>query len=95
MPFAGQNCLIRCPKIGVGDQPSATISENGYGDKAEEDMASQRADYFAASTLVVWDASVFKEEVIRVYRASNPEEPQVYRRGEVAEAEPTYRDGLC
>lgn len=27
------------------------------------------------------------KEVIRVYRASNPEQPQVYRRGEVAEAE--------
>ncbi|MEH2246249.1 hypothetical protein [Nostoc sp.] len=31
---------------------------------------------------------VFKEEVIIVYRADNSEEPQVYRRGEVAEAEP-------
>ncbi|WP_251958565.1 hypothetical protein [Nostoc commune] len=31
---------------------------------------------------------VLKEEVIRVYRAGNPEEAQVYRRGEVAEAEP-------
>ncbi|WP_298919539.1 hypothetical protein [uncultured Nostoc sp.] len=31
---------------------------------------------------------VLKEEVIRVYRAGDPEEPQVYRRGEVAEAEP-------
>ncbi|MEH1770018.1 MAG: Uma2 family endonuclease [Nostoc sp.] len=63
-------------------------SENDYGDKAEKDMASKRRDYFAAGTLVVWDVDVLKEEVIRVYRASNPEEPQVYRRGEVAEAEP-------
>ncbi|MEH1844870.1 MAG: hypothetical protein V7L25_07665 [Nostoc sp.] len=31
---------------------------------------------------------VLKEEVIRVYRAGDPEEPQVYHRGEVAEAEP-------
>jgi Uma2 family endonuclease len=45
-------------------------------------------DYFAAGTLVVWDVDVLKEEVIRVYRASNPEQPQVYRRGELAEAEP-------
>ncbi len=28
------------------------------------------------------------QEVIRVYRASNPEEPQIYRPDEVAEAEP-------
>jgi Uma2 family endonuclease len=63
-------------------------SENDYGEKAEEDMANKRRDYFAAGTLVVWDVDVLKEEVIRVYRASNPEQPQVYRRGEIAEAEP-------
>jgi Uma2 family endonuclease len=63
-------------------------SENDYGETAEKDMASKRRDYFAAGTLVVWDVDVLKEEVIRVYRASNPEEPQIYRRGEVVEAEP-------
>lgn len=62
-------------------------SENDYGDKAEEEMANKRRDYFVAGTLVVWDVDVLKEEVIRVYRANNPEEPQVYRRDEVAEAE--------
>ncbi|WP_315791374.1 Uma2 family endonuclease [Fischerella sp. JS2] len=62
-------------------------SENDYGAVAEEEMAAKRRDYFAAGTLVVWDVDVLKEEVIRVYRASNPEQPQVYRRGEVAEAE--------
>jgi Uma2 family endonuclease len=41
-----------------------------------------------AGTLVVRDVDVLKEEVVRVYRASNPEQPQVYHRGEVAEAEP-------
>ncbi|HYX13915.1 MAG TPA: hypothetical protein VE944_06005 [Nostoc sp.] len=51
-------------------------------------MASKHPDYFAAGTLVVWDVDVLKEEVIRVYRASNPEEPKVYRRGELPEAEP-------
>jgi len=63
-------------------------SENDYGDAAEEAMAAKRRDYFAAGTLVVWDVDVLKEEVVRVYRASNPEQPQVYHRGEVAEAEP-------
>ncbi|MEH2338973.1 hypothetical protein [Nostoc sp.] len=63
-------------------------SENDYGETAEKDMASKRRDSFAAGTLVVWDVDVLKEEVIRVYRASNPEQLQVYRRGEVAEAEP-------
>lgn len=63
-------------------------SENDYGDKAEEEMANKRRDYFAAGTLVVWDVDVLKDEEIRVYRATNPEQPQLYRRGEVAEAEP-------
>lgn len=63
-------------------------SENDYGDAAEKEMAAKRADYFAAGTLVVWDVDVLKEEVVRVYRASNSEQPQIYRRGDVAEAEP-------
>ncbi|MDJ0734827.1 MAG: Uma2 family endonuclease [Nostocaceae cyanobacterium] len=63
-------------------------SENDYGTQAEKDMAAKRRDYFAAGTLVVWDVDVLREEVVRVYSASNPEEPQVYRRGEVASAEP-------
>ena len=63
-------------------------SEGDYGPKMERKLAEKRADYFAAGTLVVWDVDVLKEEVVRVYRASEPERPKVYRRGEVAEAEP-------
>ncbi len=63
-------------------------SENDYGDAAEEKMATKRQDYFAAGTLVVWDVDVLQAEVMRVYRASNPQQQQVYRRGEVADAEP-------
>jgi len=63
-------------------------SENDYGDAAEEKMAAKRTDYFAAGTLVVWDVDVLKQEVVRVYRSFEPEQPQLYRRGEVAEAEP-------
>lgn len=63
-------------------------SENDYGEAAEEAIAAKRQDYFAAGTLVVWDVDVLKVEVVRVYRVSNPEQPQVYCRGEVAEAEP-------
>ncbi|QSJ17859.1 Uma2 family endonuclease [Nostoc sp. UHCC 0702] len=63
-------------------------SANDYGDTAEEEIANKRRDYFATGTLVVWDVDVLKEEVIRVYRFNNPEQPQVYRRGEVASAEP-------
>jgi Uma2 family endonuclease len=51
-------------------------------------MTAKRRDYFAAGTLVVWDVDVLKDEIVRVYRAQDPDNPTVYRRGEVAEAEP-------
>lgn len=63
-------------------------SEGDYGPKAEVAMAEKRADYFAAGTLVVWDVDLLAEDVVRVYRSSDPENPTVYRRGETAEAEP-------
>jgi len=63
-------------------------SEGDYGRAAEQEMAAKRRDYFAAGTLVVWDADVLRAEVVRVYRASDPDHPTVYRRGEIAEAEP-------
>jgi Uma2 family endonuclease len=61
-------------------------SEWDYG--PEREMAAKRADYFAAGTLVVWDVDLLSPDVVRVYHASAPETPSVYRRGEVAEAEP-------
>ncbi|MBI4530577.1 MAG: Uma2 family endonuclease [Candidatus Latescibacteria bacterium] len=63
-------------------------SEGDYGPTAERAIAEKRADYFAAGTLVVWDVDLLSENVIKVYRASDPDNPTVYRRGEVAEAEP-------
>uniref|UniRef100_B8HJZ8 Putative restriction endonuclease domain-containing protein n=1 Tax=Cyanothece sp. (strain PCC 7425 / ATCC 29141) TaxID=395961 RepID=B8HJZ8_CYAP4 len=63
-------------------------SEGDYGPKAEAQIAAKRADYFAAGTLVVWDVDLLSEEVVKVYRASNPENPTIYRRGDIAEAEP-------
>ena len=64
-------------------------SENDYGEKAEREMAEKRADYFAAGTMVVWDVDVLREHIVRVYRADDPDQPTVYRGGDVAEAEPT------
>jgi Uma2 family endonuclease len=63
-------------------------SKNDYGDEAELTMARKRADYFACGTLVVWDVDVLREQVVRVYRADDPDNPTVYRKGEMAEAEP-------
>jgi hypothetical protein len=37
---------------------------------------------------VVWDVDLLSDDVIKVYRASDPDHPTVYRRGDRAEAEP-------
>jgi Uma2 family endonuclease len=63
-------------------------STDDYGPAAETRMAQKRADYFAAGTLVVWDVDVLREQVVRVYRASAPENPTIYRTDEAAEAAP-------
>lgn len=63
-------------------------SDDQYGPAAERKMATKRSDYFAAGTKVVWDVDVLREELVRVYRADDPESPTIYRRGEIAEAEP-------
>ena len=63
-------------------------SENDYGREAEIKLASKRQDYFTAGTLVVWDVDLLSDEVVKVYRASDPNNPTIYRRGELAEAEP-------
>jgi len=63
-------------------------SEGDYGRRAEEKLARKRADYFAAGTLTVWDVDVLRDQVIRCYRADEPDDPRVFRCGEVADAEP-------
>jgi Uma2 family endonuclease len=67
-------------------------SETDYGERAEQEMAEKRADYFAAGTLVVWDVDVLRERVVRVYRADDPDKPTIYQSGDVAEAEPALPD---
>lgn len=63
-------------------------SEDDYGPAAEKAIAAKRRDYFEAGTLVVWDVDLLGEDVVRVYRASDPERPTSFRRGERADAEP-------
>src|SRR5260370_34369708 len=82
-PRAGGRFLDGAPRLAV-----EVRSESDYGSQAEKAMAAKRADYFAAGTLVVWDVDVLREERVLVYRASDPVHPAVYRRGEIAEAEP-------
>lgn len=63
-------------------------SENDYGVTAEAQIAAKRRDYFAAGTLVVWDVDLLGKDVVKSYRASAPEVPHIFRRGETANAEP-------
>ena len=63
-------------------------SEGDYGPAAEDRIALKRADYFAAGTLVVWGVDLLSEDVVKVDRANKPENPTIYWRGDIAEAEP-------
>lgn len=63
-------------------------SEYDYGPAAERAMARKRADYFAAGTQVVWDVDLQSTDVIKSYKASDPEHPVIFRRGDLADAEP-------
>jgi len=82
-PDAGMKFYQGAPVLAV-----EVRSEGDYGSTAERRMAAKRADYFACGTLVVWDVDLLNEEVVRVYRSSEPENPTIYRRGQIAEAEP-------
>jgi Uma2 family endonuclease len=63
-------------------------SENDYGAVAERRLAEKRRDYFAAGTLVVWDLDLLSDEVVKVYRFNDAETATIYKRGDIAEAEP-------
>ena len=63
-------------------------SESDYGPLAEMEMSAKRADYFAAGTLTVWDVDLQSEDVVRKYSADAPNQPTIFRRGEIADAEP-------
>jgi len=63
-------------------------SEWDYGKRAERKIAEKIADYFAAGAIVVWDVDVLREEVVRVHRRDDPNNPVIYHRGEIADAEP-------
>jgi len=63
-------------------------SEYDYGRAAERAMREKRADYFACGTQVVWDVDLQSEDIIKCYKASDPENSIIFKRGDVADAEP-------
>jgi Uma2 family endonuclease len=63
-------------------------SEGDYGPAAEAAIARKQRDYFAAGTLVVWDVDLLSADIVKVYKVGEPDKPTIYRRGDIAEAEP-------
>jgi Uma2 family endonuclease len=82
-PRTGMKFLSEAPVFAI-----EVRSEGDYGPAAEREMRDKRSDYFAAGTKVVWDVDLRGEDAVRVYRSDSPEQPKIYRRGEIAEAEP-------
>jgi hypothetical protein len=62
-----------------------------HGPQADAAIARKRAEYFASGTLVYWDVDVTIEDVVKSYRASDPDNPIIFRRGDIADAEPAVR----
>jgi Uma2 family endonuclease len=62
-------------------------SENDYGEAAEAEMQSKRADYFEAGTLVVWDVDP-RAKTIKAYRNDSANPVAVFGPGQVADTEP-------
>ena len=62
-------------------------SENDRGPAAEGRLATKRADYFAAGTLVVWDVDLEAEDIVRVHRKDQTE-PERFSLNDLANAEP-------
>ena len=57
-----------------------------FSDEHESNLQLLRAS--PDGTLVFWDVDALREKLVRVYRASDPDQPTIYRKGEIAEAEP-------
>jgi Uma2 family endonuclease len=66
-------------------------SENDYGEAADTARAAKRSDYFEAGALVVWDVDAIADRVLK-YRFDAPDQPVVFIRGQVADAEPAVPD---
>ena len=63
-------------------------SKGDYGPAAEREIEAKRHDYFKAGTEIVWDVDLRSADVIRAYHVDLPDSPRIFRRGEIADAEP-------
>jgi Uma2 family endonuclease len=62
-------------------------SEGDYGPGADSEYAAKRADYFEAGAKAVWDVDPVASTITR-YSADAPNNPTVFRVGDLADAEP-------
>jgi Uma2 family endonuclease len=76
---SGMKFLLGAPVLAV------EIRSEG---EAELKIAEKRRDYFAAGTLVAWDVDLLSPDVIKSYSADDPDTPKIFRRGDIADAEP-------
>ena len=82
-PRTGMRFLEGAPVFAV-----EVRSEHDYGPAAERAMQEKRADYFACGTVVVWDVDLLSPDVIKSYKASDPDNSLIFQRGDIADAEP-------
>jgi Uma2 family endonuclease len=82
-PDSGMRFFEGAPQFAV-----EVRSEGDYGRAAEREIAAKRSDYFDAGTEVVWDVDLLSDDVVKKYRSTDPDNPTIYRRGEIADAEP-------
>ena len=76
------------------------MAQPGWQEAAIQDLTEWLAQNESVRALAVFgtvaqaqqdlwsDVDLLSEHPVRVYRASDPEQPTLYRRGEIAEAEP-------
>lgn len=57
-------------------------------DVASWEYLAEHLHEAATGTLVVWDVDLQSDDVIKSYKASDPDNPVIFRRGEIADAEP-------
>jgi Uma2 family endonuclease len=80
-PSKGMKFFERAPVFAV-----EVRSDSDYGPRAEQRIAEKRRDYFAAGTLCMWDVDLLSPDVIKSYLANDPDNPIIFRRGEIANA---------
>ncbi len=62
-------------------------SKGDYSPAKDNEYATKRGEYFAAGTQVVWDVNP-RTQTISSYMVNAPDRPRIFKRGEIADAEP-------